>query len=143
MQFKKTIKDFFTRLLRPRDFMIREQDSISFCSLSQKQQAVLFVIVCGHLCWSVFTSFYFLRSNPLLIQKSEDLKRLSAEYSDLKDEMLTFKDYMDQMIVRIDETEQKLAGLKIDRTEVDSDQPKIRKIDSFPIAAEKEDKSYA
>lgn len=119
--------------------MIREQDSIAFCSLSMKQQAALFVIICSLLGWSVFTSFYFVRYNPILAKKSDDLKRLGTEYSDLKNEMRTYTDYMNQMIGRMDETEKKLEVLQNERRTNDAEQPKIRKVDLSSGPAEKND----
>ena len=140
MPFANMKTNFFVRWFRHRDLMIRDQDKISFCSLSAKRQGAFFLILCAAIAWSVFTSFYFLNYNSAFTRKSDDLEKLQAEYTDLKDKMAFFADHLDTMIEQMEDNQQVFEALKQDISPNATGDSKIRKIDPNKLSASIETK---
>ena len=128
MRPKNIKKNFLSRWFRPRDLMIREQDDISFCSLSVGQQVGLFLILTAFIAWCAFTSIHFLNYNAAFSRKSEELEQIRSAYADLKGEVQVFADYVDKIIAQMDDEQQAFDRLKQNQSAA-PDQPKVRVVD--------------
>lgn len=128
----KIREKLLARWFKPRDLMIREQDKITYCSLSAKKQEILFLILCALTGWSVFTSFYFLRHDTVFVQKSDELSRLQTEYTDLQDKIFVLADHFNRIAAQEDSdspTPEETAG---------TEASEIKKIDSANYAKAKQ-----
>lgn len=140
MSFANMKINFLVRWFRHRDLMIRDQDKISFCSLSARQQGAFFLFFLILIAWSVFTSFYFLNYNAVFTRKSDDLKQLQAEYADLKDGMLFFADHLDTIIEQMEDNQKALESLEQNIIADGAGASKIRKVNPNSLSASMETK---
>lgn len=128
MSLKNKKNNLISRWFKPRDLMIREQDKISFCSLTARQQGGLFLIFVALTAWSVFASFYFLCHDSILSRKTDDLEKIRVEHGNLKGEMLAFADHLDKIVARMDEHQRTSDQFKQNQSGRSIEEPKIRKI---------------
>lgn len=133
MLFKHKKKSFWSRWFKTRDLIFREQDKITFLSLSVRQQKCLFLIFVLLVGWTFFTSFYYIKYETVAARKSDELKRTQSEYAGLKGELHAFSDHLDKMIARIDDNQSAIYQLK---EVLLSSEPKIRKTAEERISAD-------
>ncbi len=133
MTQKKTTSSFFKRFFKPRDVFIRQQDKISFCSLSASRQWGIFLSLSAVVLWGVFTTVFFFRYDTVFSKKNAELEQIQNDYSTLQGEMSAFADYLDRIVSQIDDHERTISLLKTDSDLSETDAQNVLKQDSRPL----------